>query len=112
MSHAVHSAAFTVLEKRPATHVTQRSGSSRAVLLSYVPGTHGCFLSQNDCPVLCWNSPLLASHAVHAAAFTVLEKRPAMQETQRPASSRTVSLSYVPGTHGCFVWQKLWPVCS
>ena len=64
--------ALLVLEKYVAGHSRQRSGDASVAFASNVPGTHGCFASQYDCPPAFWNLP--AGQRSQLAALVVFEK--------------------------------------
>jgi hypothetical protein len=70
-------AALAEPEKLPAGQSTHLSGIELLVSASYVPGLHGCFVSQNGWFTLSWYFPL--GQAVHSAAFAVLENWPTSQ---------------------------------
>jgi hypothetical protein len=108
--HAVQFGAFDALEKRPTAHTTHRSGPASELSASYVPGLHGCFESQYGWPTADCSLP--PGHAVHAALFATLENVSVGQPTQRSELELELSLSNVPGMHGCFVSQNGWLTLS
>jgi hypothetical protein len=60
--HGVQPAALAVPVKLPAEQSTHRVGVELALSASYVPGLHGCFVSQNGWPSASWYLP--SGHAI------------------------------------------------
>ena len=80
IAHPVQASAFVLFVYRPAGHARQRSGVDKAVLDSYVPGLHGCFVSQNGWLAVSWYLPI--GQIAQVSALAVPEKLPAAQAVQ------------------------------
>jgi hypothetical protein len=103
--HSVQLAALAVLEKLPEAQSTHRSGVELVVSASYLPGLHGCFVSQNGWPVRSWYLPV--GQTMHSTAFTVLENWPASQFSHDRSVVLVPALATCcPAVHVVCVWQK------
>jgi hypothetical protein len=78
--HASHDGALVFRENCPAAHGAHRAGVGSSALATNVPGVHGCVASQNGWPGFSWN--VLAGHAVHDAALTLVLELPCSQKLQ------------------------------
>ena len=81
------------------------------MLDSYVPGLHGCFVSQNGWLALSWYFPL--GQISHAAAFALPEKLPAAHGVQTRSDVAVPSVpTRVPAAHEAWSTQNVLPVSS
>jgi hypothetical protein len=78
--HGMQLAALAVPEKLPAAQLTHRSGVKLVVSASYVPGLHGCFVSQNGWLASSWYLPVGQSSQL--GEFAVPENVPTSHEMQ------------------------------
>jgi hypothetical protein len=71
---------------------------------SYVPGVHGCFVSQNGWLALSWNLPL--GQSAQLGEFAVPENVPAPQGAQMRFDVALPSVStWVPAAHEAWSMQ-------
>ena len=73
-------ATLALSEKRPAGQSTHRSAAELAASASYLPGLHGCFVSQYGWPAESWYLPL--GQTAQLAEFAVSENVPAAHGVQ------------------------------
>jgi hypothetical protein len=76
----------------------QRMGLELELSASYVPGLHGCFVSQYGWPVLSWYLPL--GQSVQLGEFTVPENVPTPHGVQLRFEAEAPSVSTcIPAAH-------------
>ena len=91
-------AALAAPEELPAEQATHRSGLELVVLASYVPGLHGCFVSQNGWPSLSWYFP--TGQSSQLGEFAVPEYVLTLQGAQMRFDVASPSVStWVPAAH-------------
>jgi hypothetical protein len=108
-------AEFAVAEKLPAAQATHRSGLELVESASYVPGLHGCFVSQYGTPVPSWNLPL--GHSVQFGMFGISENCSLAQLWQvRSAMLLPLLRMLLPAVHwrwgvqAVAAWPEYWPL--
>ena len=91
-------AALAAAEALPAGQAMHRSGAELLVSASYVPGLHGCFVSQNGWPSLSWYFP--TGQPSQLGEFAAPEYVPTPQGAQMRFDVAAPSVStWVPAAH-------------